>query len=129
MSELKPCPFCGGRATVKTRYIGYGSIGLGEHDEYRVVCKECRASNAEYRAEAESIAAWNRRADVAPVVRGEWKMDTDPDDGDCRCSNCLVCIDALHRRNHEVLNALGYKLHTFYKYCPNCGAKMDGGTP
>lgn len=67
--------------------------------------------------------------DAMPVVRGEWIMDTDPDDGDCRCSNCHVCIDALHRRNHPTLKALGYKLHTFYKYCPNCGAKMDGGTP
>ena len=63
--------------------------------------------------------------DAAPVVRGEWKMDTDPDDGDCRCSSCKVCIDALHKRNHGLLNALGYKLHTFYKYCPNCGAKMS----
>ena len=74
MSELKPCPFCGGRATVKTRYIGYGSIGLGEHDEYRVVCKECRASNDEYRRESEAIAAWNRRAQPAnepPVRCGE----------------------------------------------------------
>ena len=64
--------------------------------------------------------------DAVPVVRGEWEMDTNPDDGDCRCSNCLVCIDALHKRNHKVLTALGYKLHRFYKYCPNCGAKMEG---
>lgn len=64
--------------------------------------------------------------DAVPVVRGEWKMDTDPDDGDCRCSSCKVCIDALHKRNHGLLNALGFKLHTFYNYCPNCGARMDG---
>jgi Lar family restriction alleviation protein len=64
MSELKPCPFCGGRTTAKTRYIGYGSLGLGSHDEYRVVCQECRASSDEYRHEAEAIAAWNRRADA-----------------------------------------------------------------
>ena len=63
--------------------------------------------------------------DAVPVVRGEWKMDTDPDDGDCRCSSCKGCIDALHKRNHGLLNALGFKLHTFYKYCPNCGAKME----
>lgn len=63
--------------------------------------------------------------DAVPVVRGEWKMDTDPDDGDCRCSSCKVCIDALHKRNHGLLNALGFKLHTFYKYCPFCGAKME----
>lgn len=62
MSELKKCPFCGGIGTMKTRYIGYGSIGLGSHDEYRVACKECRASSDEYRTEEEAIAAWNRRA-------------------------------------------------------------------
>ena len=60
--KLMPCPFCGGTANVKTRYIGYGSIGLGEHDEYRVACQECHASSDEYRHEAEAIAAWNRRA-------------------------------------------------------------------
>lgn len=49
----------------------------------------------------------------------------DPDDGDCRCSNCHICIDALHRRNHGLLKVLGYQLNTFYKYCPNCGAIMD----
>jgi Lar family restriction alleviation protein len=63
MNELKPCPFCDGRTTVKTRYVGYGSLGLGSHDEYRVVCKECRASSDEYKSEAKAIAAWNRRAE------------------------------------------------------------------
>ena len=77
------------------------------------------------------VKAWETAQDMptidaVPVVRGEWKMDTDPDDGDCRCSSCKVCIDALHKRNHGLLNALGFKLHTFYKYCPNCGARMDG---
>ena len=56
---------------------------------------------------------------------GKWIMDKDPDDGDCRCSCCRECIDALHRRNHYGLKVLGFKLHTFYKYCPRCGAKME----
>jgi Lar family restriction alleviation protein len=80
-NTLLPCPFCGGRATVKTRYIGYGSIGLGEHDEYRVVCKECRASSDEYRHEAEAIAAWNRRAEPEnkPLTLDELRqMDGEP---------------------------------------------------
>ena len=68
MDKLLSCPFCGGTVTVKTRYIGYGSIGLGEHDEYRVVCKECRASNDEYKREAEAIAAWNRRVDARQLA-------------------------------------------------------------
>ena len=66
MNEIEKCPFCGGRIIAKTRYIDYGSLGLGRHDEYRVVCQECRASSNEYRHEAEAIAAWNRRADHLP---------------------------------------------------------------
>lgn len=62
MDKLLPCPFCGGEQAIKARYIGYGSLGLGSHDEYRVVCKECRASSDEYKSEAKAIAAWNSRA-------------------------------------------------------------------
>ena len=62
---------------------------------------------------------------IDPVRHGKWMMDSDPDDGDCRCSNCYLCIDALHKRNHPLIKTLGYKLNTFYKYCPHCGAKMD----
>ena len=58
---LRECPFCGGEARIKSRYIGYGSLGLGAHDWYSVECKECRASSDEYRSEAEAIEAWNRR--------------------------------------------------------------------
>jgi Lar family restriction alleviation protein len=61
MDKLLPCPFCGGEQAIKARYIGYGSLGLGGHDEYRVVCKECRASSDEYKSEAKAIAAWNSR--------------------------------------------------------------------
>ena len=81
MTNLKPCPFCGGEAAMKTRYIGYGSIGLGEHDEYRVVCKECRSSSDEYRSIAEAAAAWNRRAEPEnePLTLDELReMDAEP---------------------------------------------------
>jgi len=58
---------------------------------------------------------------------GEWIMDEHPHDGDCRCSVCLVAIDAMHERHHGLLNALtGGKWWTFYHYCPKCGAKMKG---
>lgn len=59
--KIEKCPFCGGEARIKSRYIGYGSVGLGAHDWYSVECKECRASSDEYRSEAEAIEAWNRR--------------------------------------------------------------------
>jgi Lar family restriction alleviation protein len=68
MDKLLPCPFCGENGTIKTRYIGYGSIGLGGHDEYRVVCKGCRTSSDEYRTKEQAISAWNRRVDARQLA-------------------------------------------------------------
>lgn len=65
--------------------------------------------------------------EAEPVVHGEWRMDTEPDDGDCRCSHCHMTVYALHRKNHTMLKLLGYELNTFYRFCPHCGAHMDGG--
>lgn len=51
-------------------------------------------------------------ADVAPVVHGRWKQTGAPFMNECE--DCSVC---------------GYRTvwgHRF-NYCPNCGAKMDGG--
>lgn len=57
---------------------------------------------------------------------GRWVMDENPHDGDCRCSACTIAIDQMHERNHGMLNSLtGGKWWTFYRYCPNCGARMD----
>ena len=51
-------------------------------------------------------------ADVAPVVHGHWVQTKAPFMNECE--DCSVC---------------GYRTvwgHR-YNYCPNCGAKMDGG--
>lgn len=63
-------------------------------------------------------------ADVAPVVHGRWDdipntyMSVASKDGTYHgnATSCSVC--------HEV-NPNAYKTN----YCPNCGAKMDGGDP
>ena len=55
-------------------------------------------------------------ADVAPVVHGEWYLLDD-------CVNaglyCSVCSRRVHREEFAYK-----KLRS--KYCPHCGAKMDG---
>ena len=54
-------------------------------------------------------------ADVAPVVHGRWEQDAD---GDWYCTNC----------DETVAICDSGKERTYRKpYCPNCGAKMDGG--
>ena len=51
-------------------------------------------------------------ADVAPVVHGKWKSTEAPFMSECE--DCSVC---------------GYRTDwgRRFNYCPNCGAKMDGG--
>lgn len=56
-------------------------------------------------------------ADVAPVVHGRWIDAPLYGSKNCRCSECrrLISIQASWRG--EIMQ----------KYCPNCGAIMDGG--
>lgn len=55
--NLKPCPFCGGEAEIRT----YGSKGTGL--KY-IRCTDCHAATASYLTKKEVLAAWNTR--VAP---------------------------------------------------------------
>ena len=52
-------------------------------------------------------------ADVAPVRHGEWVVCGDGDNVPWMCSHC------------GKTTAHKYKV-MYGKYCPNCGAKMDG---
>lgn len=56
-------------------------------------------------------------ADVAPVVHGRWIRfkETDPETGyiHMKCSACSAYWSDPSHADH-------------FRYCPNCGAKMDG---
>ena len=52
MAELKPCPFCGGRAL-------FASDLLGEH---YIVCSTCTCAGPGRESLEEATEAWNRRA-------------------------------------------------------------------
>lgn len=51
-------------------------------------------------------------ADVAPVVHGQWETNSDRPDS----LICSVCKCGFDMWKHDPHN-----------FCPNCGAKMDGG--
>lgn len=70
-------------------------------------------------------------ADVAPVVHAEWEWHTEvhgnPIDGmdedfGYRCSNCKVKAE-----EYGVDGDIYEEPPTRLKYCPNCGAILDGG--
>lgn len=61
-------------------------------------------------------------ADVAPVVHGRWIIGTDNDDFDVKCSKC-EWTDTFEVAGIATVERIAKAVH----YCPNCGAKMDGG--
>lgn len=59
-----------------------------------------------------------KAADVAPVVHGQWLHSGYADHLETvKCSEC----------NHEAFAIALYVCDG--NYCPNCGARMDGGNP
>ena len=53
MNEIKPCPFCGGKAELFHSYDGY----------YCVQCTVCYCSTLNFRKEQTAINFWNRRVE------------------------------------------------------------------
>ena len=62
MIRLKPCPFCGGRAS-----INFDSEAIidskGRHWAYNVVCDKCCATSGLAYSIEMAIEIWNRRVD------------------------------------------------------------------
>lgn len=123
MSELKPCPFCGGRAFVATVEHSVESRPNGYRFHGQIMCERCQAAagttgfDLTYEeATKKATDAWNRRAPTisAAPVHGEWK-DSNEYKGWQVCSACRGCYV-----DKEWVN--GKK----WRYCPNCGALMDG---
>lgn len=57
-------------------------------------------------------------ADVAQVRHGRWICAPLCGNDNCRCSECGSWNNIHANLRGEIMQ----------KYCPNCGAKMDGGT-
>ena len=97
MTELKPCPFCGGEAYTTER-AGFASAGWS----VECVNPDCGCDFALYADEAEAIGAWNTRAE---------RTCTNVDDNKevwFICSECGSTKKLAHMGN----------------YCMNCGAKV-----
>ena len=130
MTELKPCPFCGGEA----RVFHFSSAIRDE--VWRAVCdKLFCAQGPDGYTEAEAIAAWNTRVertcyadevthrDCKYSVNRGWRERTCKEFGSVRVwQSCNVW-------SHEL--SCGHEVDTLESeppnYCPFCGAKVIGG--
>ena len=61
-----------------------------------------------------AIAALNGQ----PVVHGRWEIRAD--DYDCEYAKCSECGEEFYDANEDTIDIT-------FNYCPNCGARMDGG--
>ena len=89
---------------------------MAEYIKRDVVMKEIMAAkwmDGYDGAMAMAIAASAPAADVAPVVHSYWEH---------KITSCEENISICHNCKYPVSWFWGLS-----KYCPNCGAKMDGG--
>ena len=108
MSELKPCPFCGAEAEIRTETFG-GVV-------FYAWCDNCETRGDYYCTEAEAITAWNTRMDERYVERREcanvgWYIDNTR----FKCSECGY--------NGWVKFACDGR-DRVPSFCPSCGAKV-----
>lgn len=85
----------------KALFAEFDRLGLGEHSIVEKV----------FSSGVRTIIAGMPAADVAPVVHGRWN-NMDGYKTRKVCSECGWDVPEYGK---------------FYSYCPNCGAKMDGG--
>ena len=77
----------------------------------------CNAENPRWTPQrVKTLLLRQPAADVAPVVHEKWLLDRWPSWPHRECSRCKIMIP----RTKEVQDQ-------YWQYCPNCGARMDGG--
>lgn len=95
MSELLPCPFCGGEANTVLRNA----------DDWHVECHDCAAKSGTYGFKKYAIEAWNTRAERTCRM---YRRGTSTDNRECSECGASYRGDVLYPLN----------------FCPSCGAKV-----
>lgn len=120
MTELLPCPFCGGEA--KLYSVGTGSPHYGHY--HQVVCQGClTASGAYWSGEQSAIDAWNTRyhSEFEKTVIKAWKEIKDYTERTCKN------VDEYARAGFFICGNCGFGengIELTPNYCPSCGAKV-----
>lgn len=107
MTELKPCPFCGGG----THYYAPAPI------DHHIQCEKCFAETGGFSSKEEAIEAWNTRAERTchPVSKSgeEFSFEDRSSTLTAWCSEC-----------HEYLGEACDVFSYHDRFCSGCGAKV-----
>ena len=108
MSELLPCPFCGGEAEPFNPFDNADGT-------WCVLCSECAAATGFEQTEAEAIATWNIRAERTCKMRADGAHCMNGVEFyECRSCGEYACIPTVMGKSEPP------------NYCPNCGSKVVG---
>lgn len=114
MTELKPCPFCGGEAEL----TGFNA------PEYWVWCPSCKASTDAHTGKENAVAAWNTRAERTCENVNEVRENGKLVKRVARIFKCSACgygIDDVYMTNER-----DFMTDDWPRYCSSCGAKVVG---
>lgn len=103
-NELKPCPFCGGEAKIRTLGGTANKQYYATHD-----CVECKIDLIEtwlFDTEQEAIEAWNTRYERT-----------------CKFIEVGDDYDEIYAQVYQCSNCGAANIGTAF-FCPNCGAKV-----
>lgn len=116
MIDLKPCPFCGGKASVIDHHNDDGSVSVGCADD---TCLGFSGLGWLYKTEAEAIKAWNTRYERTCRILPKPSDSDFVNDWHYLCSEC-GCEIPVYERNPDDYRVIIEHAN----YCPNCGAKV-----
>lgn len=132
MDNLKPCPFCGGKAEIVTQKVT--EDGISAKDVY-IECTECGIRGSTFRVETtknindwwletvwnqgeykEMVRKWNRRVKIKEKKKPVWEPEKKTN-GIKMFSFCPACGNLLHTVD------VNGELHGD-NFCSKCGAAI-----
>ena len=114
--NLNPCPFCGSTDVIIVERHGFFNLSY-------VMCRGCQATTKSSISREDAVANWNR---YNPPRKGKWMNGRGYEYEYAYCSECGRMQFAgwdTHKQAEENIESFACD----YKYCPCCGAKMEGG--